>query len=61
MSISTQIRFLDGNDKFFLRAKESEESKAKWEEEWGPMEDRPGSEIEDLHDAIRETDDEYGG
>lgn len=60
MSIRTHITFLNGNDPNYLEVKGSPELTKQWEENWGPIEDHPGAEIE-ADDIVQETNEEYGG
>jgi hypothetical protein len=63
MSIHTSIKFLDGNDKYFLKVKNgTSEQKEEWEWDYGSIENNPGVVIDtDDLDIVEETDEEYGG
>lgn len=63
MSIQTSIQFLNANDPEFIAAKNgTPEEIEEWEDDHGPMQDRPGKEIECAEgEGYEETDDEYGG
>lgn len=63
MSIQTNIHFLNANDPAFrMAAYGTPQQREDWEDENGPMADRPGARIEtNESNYYRETDDEYGG
>lgn len=61
MSVRTHIQFRNANDAGYREAISTQEGRKEWEENNGPIEDRPGTEIEDMDDLVTETNDEYGG
>jgi hypothetical protein len=63
MSICTSIDFFNSTETRFRAALTTPETKAAWEEEYGPVEDRPGHLVAygSDHESISETNDEYGG
>lgn len=64
MSISTNIEFRNVNDPKYLAAISTPEGKAKWQDDEGPITDRPGARCgnyKQTEDAIKYTNDEYGG
>lgn len=63
MGVYTNIEFRNANDPEFIKAKNgTPEEREEWEDENGPIADRPGA-IVDPQDGegYTETNDEYGG
>lgn len=67
MSIQTSINFYNANHPDYIAAiNGTPEERKEWEEDNGPIEDRPGAMIETDRafgkpDCVQETNDEYGG
>lgn len=63
MSVSTSILFLNSKDSGYIAAKTgTPEERYEWEQNYGPISDRPGKDLEVYdHQSVTETDDEYGG
>lgn len=62
MGVYTHFQFLDESDPEYLAAKEgSPEEQEEWEDEYGPLDLRPGKPVDGEESCIEETEDEYGG
>mgnify|MGYP001590178205 CR=1 FL=1 len=67
MGVYTNIEFRNANDPDFINARDgTAEERQYWEDDNGPMNDRPGALLDttmqpDTAEAITETNDEYGG
>ena len=63
MSTSTYIESLNANDPKFVRATTgTPEELQKWEDENGPISERPGADVEPgPGEGYTETEEEYGG
>jgi len=62
MGVYTNIEFRNANDPQFIAAKNGPDHKREeWEDEHGPIADRPGAPLVGDEECYSETEDEYGG
>jgi hypothetical protein len=62
MGVYTNIEFRNANDPEYLAAVAgTPEQLEEWEDENGPIADRPGARLDIRASVVQETEDEYGG